>query len=252
MEKLAKAMETRGFLISHTPDSIYFRQGNTRDELHLMERMFKEIGCDVEIKGRNIRIRKPLTEKQVQRIIWYPARNHEAGADYRSDSWKYFAKRRHGAKVNTFVLETGVALLVKALSSAGISTFCSCDGHGKRSPSIIFSGHKQAIWFDLLFPEIKKALELNYKWEINWKSRMGPSLMADKISESQKWNLPEILEDTMKIAHFILENAEELSTRKRGIFGKRLKATRKIVKTMSDEELYMWMSKKYNQHQNIV
>lgn len=243
-------METRGFLISRTPDSIYFSQGNTRDELHLMERMFKEIGSEVEIEGRNIRIQRTLTEEQLERIIWYPARNHEAGADYSFDSWKYFAKRRHGAKVNTFVLETGVARLVKALSAAGISTYCSCDGHGRRSPSIIFSGHKQAIWFDLLFSELKKTLELNFEWKINWDSRMGPSLVADKNSMAQRWNLQHILEDTMKMAEFFLEHAEEISKTKREIFGKRLKTTRKTVKTLSNEELYEWMSEKYNQYKN--
>lgn len=245
-------METRGFLISRTPDSIYFSQGNTREELHLVKRMFEEIGFEATIEDRKIHLNNPLTEEQLERIVWYPARNHEVGGDYRSGSWKYFAKRRHAAKVNTFVLEAGVARLVKAISAAGISTFCSCDGHGKRRPSIIFSGRIQAIWFDLLYQDVKGEMELNYDWKLNWNSSMGPSLMADRVSKTQRWNLQDILEDSMRIARFFLEHAEQISKIRREVFGKRLKTTKKMIKTMNEEELYKWMDEKYNQYKNAV
>ncbi|WP_142828595.1 hypothetical protein [Planococcus soli] len=250
MERLANAMEARGFLINRISDSVYFSPSNTREELYLVERMFKEIDCDVAIEGRQIHLHSPLTDEQLERIIWYPASNHEAGPDDISNSWKYFVKRRHGAKVNTFVLETGVARLVKSLSAAGISTFSSCDGHGGRNPYIIFSGRVQAVWFDLLYSETKRVMELNYDWKINWNSRMGPSLVADKLLEAQRWNLQDILADTTKIANFFFEHAEELAMTKRKIFGKRLKTTRKLVKIMSDEELYEWMSGMYDQYKS--
>lgn len=252
LEKLANAMEKRGFSISYTSDFIYLSQSNTREEMYLLDRMFKEIGCDAVIEDRQIHIRHPLTDDQLERIIWYPANNHEAGSDIILNSWKYFVKRRHGEEVNTFVLETGVARLVKSLSAAGISTFCSCDGHGGRNPYIDFNGRFQAIWFDLLFSETKSMMELNYDWKINWNSRRGPSLVADKISGAKRWNLQSVLEDTMKIADYFFEHAEEISKMKREVFGKRLKTTRKLVKTMSNEELYNWMNEKYNQHKNIT
>lgn len=250
VEGLVNAMETRGFLIGRTSTSIYFSQGNTREELYLVERMFQEIGCDATIEDRQIYIHSPVTDEQLERIIWYPASNHEAGPDDILNSWKYFVKRRHGAKVNTFALETGVARLVKSLSAAGISTFCSCDGHGRRNPYVIFSGRIQAIWFDLQYSETKRVMELNYDWKIKWDSGMGPSLVADKLSKIQRWNLQDVLEDTTMIANFFFEHAKELSKTKIEVFGKRLKTSRKIVKTMSDEELYEWMSGLYDQYKS--
>ena len=248
MEKLAKAMEARGFLISCTFDFIYFSLCNTRDELLLIERMFKEIGCDIEIEDRKIRPHNPLTEEQLERIIWYPARNHEVGPTHGMDSWKYFVKRKHGAKVNTFVLETGVARLVKSLSAAGFSTFNSCDGHGKKSPFITFSGPIQATWFELLFTEAKRDTELNYDWNIKWDYSMGPSLVANKTSKTQQWNLLDVLEDTLKMADFFYNQAEQITSMKREIFGKQFKTTRKTVKTMSIEELYKWMADRYSHY----
>lgn len=247
MDRLVEAMETRGFLICRKYDCIYFSKGNTRDELILVERMFKEIGCETTIENREIRIHAPLREDQLQGIIWYPARNHEIQSDYKSISWKYFAKRRHGGKVNTFVLETGVARLVKSLSAAGVSTFDSCDGHGKRSPYITFSGYAQGIWFDLLLSEIKEVIELKYDWKMKWDFPMGPTLIAKEVKE-QGWELKDILDDTTNMAKFFYENAEEISKTKRDIFGPRFKTTRKIVKTMNKNELYEWMSLKYKEY----
>lgn len=37
-------------------DSIYFSQGNIRDELHLVERMFEEIVCELAIEDKNVLI----------------------------------------------------------------------------------------------------------------------------------------------------------------------------------------------------
>ncbi|TDK59499.1 hypothetical protein E2K98_19970 [Bacillus salipaludis] len=60
-----------------------------------------------------------LTEEELRKIIWYKARNHEAGGGRGWRTWKYFKKRNHGPKINTFSLETGIALLVKAMRAAG-------------------------------------------------------------------------------------------------------------------------------------
>lgn len=250
MERLAKTMETRGFLVNHTPDSIYFSEGNAKDELRWIEQTFKDIGCEVLIENRCIHLTSPVTEEQLARIIWYPTRNQEVQSCSSTVSWKYFVQRRHGAKVNTLSLETGVARLVKSLSAAGLSTFNSCGGHGKKKPSITFNGRIQAIWFELLYSEIKELMEWNYDWKINWVTPVRPALVADKTSRSQRSDLQRVLEDTTKMADFFLEHAEELSATKREVFGKGRNSSRKIIKTMSDEELYNWMSEKYNQHKN--
>ncbi|MDN7247105.1 hypothetical protein [Planococcus shenhongbingii] len=246
MEKLAKAMKSRGFLISQESDSIYFNKGNADEELSLVKEMFNNIGANVVVEDRKIYVNEPLTEEQLQRIIWYPARNHEAGGGSEWRSWKYFSRRNHGAKVNTFVLETGVAHLVKTLSAAGFSTNSSCDGHGRRSPNITFSGRLQATWFDILFQEAKAELKLDYDWEFKKNGAMDPKWIAN--TRTGKWNLHTVLEDTGKIACYFFEHAEEISNTRKTIFGKCYKSTRKMVRSMTDEELYSWMRKEYKQY----
>lgn len=218
--------------------------------MDLVDKMFKEIGCEAAIENREIRLLTPLSAEQLQNIMIYPARNHEVTHYLRLGSWKYFVKRKHGAKVNTFVLEPGVARLVKSLSAAGISTYNSCDGHGEKSPSVTFSGYAQGAWFDFILSEIKKKIELNYAWRVNRDCPMGPTLMAKK-TKNQVWTLAVILEDTTKIAEIFLGNAEEISKTKREIFGAGFKAKRRLVKTMDKQELYEWMSLKYKEHYTI-
>lgn len=128
LEKLAHSLKQRGFLITKMDDHIYFSKGNHEDELERLEKMFKELNIPVKIDGRKVYLLEDhLDQTDLDNITWYKARNYEAGGGSGWRSWKYFVKRNHGPKVNTFVLETGVALLVKALSAAGIVTIGSCE-----------------------------------------------------------------------------------------------------------------------------
>lgn len=249
MEKLAKALESRGFLIKQETDHIYFSHGNLEADLPLLKKLFNDLGCGVTVEERRICVNEPLTEEQLHKITWYAARNHEAGGGPGWRTWKYFSKRNHGPKVSTFSLETGVALLVKALSAAGIITINSCDGHGKSSPKIWFCGRQNAIWFNILFQEAKEHLDLTYEWKLETKLSIDPLFEAHSLTG--RWNHLNVLEDTKKIAEFFLENALEISATKREIFGKQLKSTRKVVKQLSDDQLHEWMERKYNQYKEV-
>ncbi|MCM3767740.1 hypothetical protein [Neobacillus niacini] len=247
LDKLANALRLRGFLIQKKDDHIYIEKGNPDGELFYLEEMFRVLGISIKLEDRNIYLLDDhIEERAIHNIIWYKASNHEAGGGSGWSSWKYFIKRNHGPKINTFVLETGVALLVKALSAAGIVTICSCDGHGKRSPFIAFCGRHNAIWFSILLNEVKDKLKLNYEWYFHNVDIRDVSLVAKRKPEG--WDLDLVLEDTVQMADYFLAGAASLSKLKREVFGGNYKTTRKTIREMDYEQLSQWMNNKYQTH----
>lgn len=251
LNQLAKVLESRGFLITLNEDHIYFSKGNENRELHYIKEMFNELNLNVRFEDRKIYLMDNIIPTEtLKNILWYPPHNHEAGGGSGWRSWKYFSKRNHGPKINTFSLETGVARLVKAISAAGIVTICSCNGHERHSPVIHFCGHHNAIWFEVLLDKIKPDLSLHYDWYIDRTADMDIPLKAKRAEVG--WNLEYILEDTNQMADYFIKNAEYLSKLKRELFGKKKKSTRKLVKEMNFNELYQWMSHRYLNYHSIV
>jgi hypothetical protein len=249
LRELAIVLESRGFLITLKEDHIYFSKGNAERELELLIDMFKEVNLNARVEGQQIYlIEENVPQETLNKILLYRARNHEAGGGNGWRMWKYFIKRNHGPKINTFSLETGVAKLVKALSAAGIITICSCNGHRMRSPEIHFCGEHNAIWFEVLFETIRPKLTFHYDWYIDRTARIDVPLKARRIEVG--WKLEYILEDTNKIAEYFLENAEYLSNMKKLLFGKSKNRTRRLVREMDMDQLYQWMTAKYNAYQS--
>jgi hypothetical protein len=247
IKELAKALKRRGFLITLMDDHIYFHKGNAESELFLLKEMFRELNIAVKIENRKIYLlENSLDQGLLDQIIWYRASNHEAGGGSGWASWRYFIKRNHGPKINTFVLETGVSLLVKAISAAGIVPICSCDGHGRRTPFIALAWKHNAIWFSILLDEIKDKLRLNYEWYFHNNDHRDISFVAKRKPEG--WDLEQILEDTYQMAEYFLNESERLSTLKKDIFGGKYKSTTKIVREMDYDQLYEWMVQKYKNH----
>jgi hypothetical protein len=249
LKELAKVLESRGFLITLKDDHIYFSKGNAERELELLRDMFNEVNLNARVEGQQIYlIDKNIPQDTLDKILWYRARNHEAGGGNGWRMWKYFIKRNHGPKINTFSLETGVARLVKVLSSAGIITICSCSGHRMRSPEIHFCGKHNAIWFEVLFDTIRPQFTFHYDWYIDRTAGIDVPLKARRIEVG--WKLEYILEDTNQMADYFLENAEYLSNMKKQLFGKSKNKTRKLVSGMDMDQLYEWMAAKYNAYQS--
>lgn len=117
MYTLAQALEKRGFLIKQDEDYIVFSQGNTPEERYQLEELLIDLNISVQWEENKIyRQEQLIVPEQLEKIIWYPAKNHEAGGGNGWYSWRYFSRSAHGPKINSFALETGVALLTKALS----------------------------------------------------------------------------------------------------------------------------------------
>ncbi|PGY09110.1 hypothetical protein [Bacillus sp. AFS031507] len=246
LDQLAHVLSLRGFLITKMDDHIYFSRGNHEDELSELEEMFKKVNIAVRVDGRKIYLLDgDITKKDLDQLIWYSVQQ-EAGGGNAWRSWGYFITRNHGPKVNTFILETGVALFVKALSAAGIVTIMSCDGHGKGRPCITFCGKQNAIWFCTLFNEIKDNLKLNYEWYFHDVDGLDIHFVAKR--RQNEWNLEKVLEDTMQMAEYFLNESENLSKLKKDIFGRKYKSTRRLVHQMDYAQMNKWMRTKYKNY----
>ncbi len=80
--------------------------------------------------------------------------------------WRRFSKYKTGYKIPVSVLEPCIALLVKALSSVGVRTYSSCDGHGEREAHVSFIGIYDALWAEQLTDSISSILNFKYtRWE---------------------------------------------------------------------------------------
>jgi hypothetical protein len=247
LNQLAEVLIKRGFIVNLKSDHIHFSTGNAKKEIDFLEDMFSEVKINVKIENQQIYlIDSNVSSEKLNKILWYPARNHEAGGGDLWRTWKYFIKRTHGPKINTFSLETGVARLTKAISAAGITTICSCDGHGRRPPQIHFCGWHNGIWFEILFDNIKSDLDLHYEWYVEHSSNCDIPLTARRIDNG--WDLEYILEDTNLIADYFIKEATHLSNLKKELFSNKYKSTRKLIKEMNIDELHQWMLDKFNNY----
>ncbi|WP_088034878.1 hypothetical protein [Evansella clarkii] len=177
----------------------------------------------------------------LEKIIWWPASNDQVDKSH-FRSWKYFIKSIHGPRIKAFSLDPGVALLVKALSAAAITTNSCCDGHGRKAPEITFYGRYNAAWFLVLFNNMEKS-DLNYCWEIE--NKTGKDIDVKGNSPSDKWEIKKVMEDTLKIADYFLVNADKFSRIKREIFFRNRNSTSKYLKQLDFNQLVEWMEDKY-------
>lgn len=75
--------------------------------------------------------------------------------------------------IRVYDLEPFVARLVKSISSLGISTWSSCEGHWGEPAYIVFDGRYHRLWFQVIFQKfIQKKLNLLCKWDwLGWDER---------------------------------------------------------------------------------
>ena len=100
---------------------------------------------------------------------------HEIPIDEFRLNWKrdwygkfnQFKKIVHLPKIRVYDLEPLIARFAKAISSIGISTWSSCEGHWGTPAYIIFDRKYHRIWFQTLlnkFIKTKLNLVCNWKW----------------------------------------------------------------------------------------
>ncbi|MBI2469621.1 MAG: hypothetical protein HYV59_00035 [Planctomycetes bacterium] len=76
-------------------------------------------------------------------------------------------------KIRVYDLEPFIARLVKSISSIGISTWSSCEGHWGEPAYIVFDGKYHRLWFQAIFNKfIRKKVDLLCEWEwLGWDER---------------------------------------------------------------------------------
>ena len=76
----------------------------------------------------------------------------------------HFINHVRGKKIPLCQLEPGIALLVKALSSIGIDTWSSCDGHGDKNASVCFTGELYSMWCEFVIADVSTNAACRNKW----------------------------------------------------------------------------------------
>jgi hypothetical protein len=245
MELLVEALRSRGYLIRYLGNRLILQPGSGKWELDLMKRMFEELQIEAKFSSEDTVIVGDFhfTEDMAELVSMYRAFNQESWCPQHMRSWKTFVKRRHGYKLDTLTLDAGIAYMVKMLSKAGILTEMSCDGHGRKAPTIWFAGAWNAAWFEVVSGKLLEGGgELHYRWVVEEEAR-GHILTAKKVSTG-KWSLKHIQEDTMRIGAYLDKHAEELSCSKRKYFKYRSMKAQADLLSQDYEMLKMWMLEK--------
>lgn len=193
---LLEALLRRGFLAFRDEEGVWLGTGSTwrdRQVLDLVEGIALEHG-----HGRNrspeklaaVRMR-PSFEGQVReicaRIVGLPEHHYgdRLGRWTRvgvggsvGNGWRSYCAMRWGAKLDVCpvqysdglnqrivanALDSGIALLVKALPLARVATSCSCDGHGKKPARIFFHFPWDVLWGKAVFDALNVPLPQS-KW----------------------------------------------------------------------------------------
>ncbi|MDX8289117.1 hypothetical protein SLL00_04910 [Metabacillus indicus] len=245
MVKLITALQLRGFYIREVEGHLTLSRGSHPSDLKALKNLFDN--CDIGYKFDDEKFyifQEDFDEFTLERIVWYPAEHGAGDVGYRS--WKYFIKGRNGPKICTLALETGVALFVKSLSAAGITTVLSCDGHGTKAPIVSFYGRYNACWFLVLFNAHLKENKFNYNWELTRTNQSDIDLIALKTNYG--WDLELVLEDTLRMASFFGDNSATISQLKHNIFIRNRRSNRTLLKRKNFQETYDWMQLKYQDY----
>ncbi|HEY4482167.1 MAG TPA: hypothetical protein VI489_04875 [Candidatus Brocadiaceae bacterium] len=96
-----------------------------------------------------------------------------------------FKKSEYLPKIRVYDLEPFIARLVKSVSSIGISTWSSCEGHWGEPAYIKFDGKYHRLWCQAIFDTfVKKKLNLVCNWEwCGWDDRCFISSPGGDILE---------------------------------------------------------------------
>ena len=114
-------------------------------------------------------------------------------------------------KIRVYDLEPFIARLVKAVSSIGISTWSSCEGHWGEPAYIKFDGKYHRLWCQALFDKfIRKKLNLVCNWEwCGWDERCFIS--------SPGVDILEVYLEIQDVARLIYDNRDFLRNSKKQV-----------------------------------
>jgi hypothetical protein len=247
-ERIAEALRMRGIFVTIDGEFILLTKENTSDDIKGVRRLLASIGVPTYWPKENkfqVLVDR-LSIVIMKAIINIKGREFPVGMQSYHFLWRSFAQRRYGIKVNALDLDYNVAMLVKSLNLAGITSLAGCNGHYRYEPHVQLSGVYQGAWLQIIQEKYLDNCRLNYKWNVQFGTRSGACFIAEK-EQDEKWNMQLIYQDTVEMALVLQENANEIRDLKLNTF-KRNREMKKCAEKMREsqqfEKLYQWMKRK--------
>ena len=244
-ERLVEALEMRGLFAEIEKDVISLSNKNTKDDIVNVRSLLSSLNIPTMWMAVNkfqvLVNRLPISMmKKIMNATGREFPVHMEGYHFR---WRAFAQRRFGIKVNALELDPQVAMMVKQLNFAGITTLAGCNGHHRYSPNFQLSGVFQGAWFSVIQEKYFGNSDFHYKWNVHFGNQSGSSFIAEK-EQQENWNMNYIYKDTIQMAMIIQEHANEIRDLKKNLF-KRNDEMKQVAERFVEEQDYLglvaWM-----------
>ncbi|WP_077212386.1 hypothetical protein [Bacillus dakarensis] len=210
-ERAAEALQMRGLFVEVKNDIIELTKENTKQDIEKVCQLLNSLNIPtLWIASNKFQVlvnRLPISMmKKIMNI-----RGHEFPVSMNGYHylWRAFAQRRFGIKVNALDLDPQVAMMVKMLNLAGITTLAGCNGHHRYAPNFQLSGVFQGAWIKVIQEKYLNECVLHYKWNIHFGNQSGSSIIAEK-TPNESWDMNKIYQDTVQMATVIKKHADEI------------------------------------------
>jgi hypothetical protein len=246
-ERVAEALQMRGLFVEVKNDLIVLTEENTKVDIEKVRELLIRLNIPTlwttDNKFQVLVNRLPIAMmKRIMNVRGQEFPVNMEGYHYR---WRAFAQRRFGIKVNALELDPQVAMMVKILNVAGITTLAGCNGHHRYAPNFQLSGVFQGAWFEVIQEKYLKSCDLHYKWSVHYGNQSGSSLIAEN-EHTSRWDMNNIYQDTVQMATILKKHANEIRDLKKKTF-KRDGEMKEIAKRFVEEKDYVglvaWMKK---------
>jgi hypothetical protein len=237
-ERLVEALQMRGLFVQVINDVIVLGEENTKDDIIKVRALLESLNIPTFWTANNklqlLVNRLPIA--MMKRITNVRGQEFPVRMEGYHFKWRAFAQRRFGIKVNALDLDPQVAMLVKALNLAGVTTLAGCNGHHRYAPNFQLSGPFQGAWFEIIQDKYLGDCKLHYKWNVHYGNQSGSSIIAENESNT-RWDMNKIYQDTVQMAIVFMEYAEEIRDLKKKTF-KRNDEMKEIAKQFVEKENY--------------
>lgn len=164
--RLYNVLSARGYLLDLVDHEVFISDNSHPEDKVYLNRLLLENNVGYIQDNELIINNWPLEEVLCQLLKTHGSTGFLGY--FNEKDWNYFKYRIHGKKLLAFEQDPFIARLVKGISSVGIITFSSCDGHGRDFPYISFYQRYNLFWFRILFENlIQTSISLKSSWNIN-------------------------------------------------------------------------------------
>ncbi|WP_046173348.1 hypothetical protein [Domibacillus indicus] len=249
-DRVGEALQTRGLFVKTHGGVLTLTKENTDNDIKKVRFLLEKLNIPTLWKSSysfEVLINQ-LPISIMKKIMHEKGKSFPIRMEGYHFKWRSFAQRRFGIKVNALDLDANMAMFVKSLNLAGVTTLAGCSGHHRFSPKVQLSGIYQGMWFTVIQQRYFNELSLHYKWDTYFATETGAAIVAKK-AVGESWDMDFIYQDTVQMACVLQQHAEEIRELKKTCF-KRNKEMKQHVEKMVNEkkynELLEWMSEEVN------